>query len=125
MSSTKRVTFLVPEPHSEPECIIPAQIAIYWEVLSDSELQRVKPSVPSPNEKGLFYLNLRLDTCQAKILQNHPGAFGNKSVPNKSPSPRKSRAVRDTLTGRLRKRKGKPGSRRNRRWENGTSSSLF
>merc|ERR1712137_426384 len=49
---------------------------------------------------------------------NAVGSYGNKSSPNRLPDARKKRITRDTLDGRLRKRKGKPGSRKYNRWEN-------
>lgn len=61
-----------------------------------------------------------------KLTPTITGAYGNKASPNRIRSPKKTiRITRDTLNGRLRKRIGKPGSRKYHRWENGEFYFVF
>uniref|UniRef100_A0A7S4HUU5 R3H-associated N-terminal domain-containing protein n=1 Tax=Vannella robusta TaxID=1487602 RepID=A0A7S4HUU5_9EUKA len=95
-TTTKRVTFCLSEQES---------ISSGFDTSSDNEVLSA-PEFDSPVVR------------RSPHRMNDRGSYGNKSSPNKLPSKSKRRVPRDTLNGRMRKRKGKPGSRKYHRWQN-------
>eukprot|EP01095_Lingulamoeba_sp_RSL-Kostka_P005642 TRINITY_DN1705_c2_g2_i2.p1 TRINITY_DN1705_c2_g2~~TRINITY_DN1705_c2_g2_i2.p1 ORF type:complete len:445 (+),score=112.48 TRINITY_DN1705_c2_g2_i2:92-1336(+) len=92
------------------------KVNLFWKSESENyydKKKRIKKR--SRKQRKVYQSEHNSDTSSGESGYD---SIGNKSSPNKNPCKQSKRVTRDSLSGRIRKAKGNPGSRRNQRFMN-------